>query len=495
MDTHDAVDAEDRIGRIEQAGVEYIPENARDSRPRNVFAVFVGSNFTWAIAIFGWLPMSLGLDFWSALTSTILGLALGCVIVAPVAIIGPRTGTNMTVASGAHFGIRGRLIGTAIALLLALVFAAQTVWTSGDAIVAAAHRAIGTTDGDWAKAIVYALVSVGIVVVAVYGHATIVALQKLVIPMAGGLLLVGFVAFIPHFDPSARIADYALGGYWQTWILSFVLAFVSAPTYVTNVGDYTRRIPRSAYSDLQVAAAVGLGIFVGNLVPMVFGMFSAAAFTNPTDSYVDDLIAASPVWYVAPIVIIAMLGGFGQGVLNLYSSGLDLEGLFPRLRRVQTTAITAVISVGVLYAGVFLVSAVDALTASTLVLAALILPWTAIMVIGAIRHRRTGYDADDLQAFAQGRRGGRYWFTNGWNIPAVGSWLAGSVFGILAVNCPLYVGPFANLAGGIDLSCLGSGVITAALYLLFTHRQSADTPTGLRDGKNSAGEATEVDVV
>jgi purine-cytosine permease-like protein len=474
MDIQNESIAEDRIGRIEQAGVEYIPEEARDSRPRNVFAVFVGSNFTWAIVIFGWLPMSLGLDFWSALTSVILGLALGCVVIAPVAIIGPRTGTNMTVASGAHFGIRGRLIGTVIALMLALVFTAQTVWTSGDAIVAAAHRAIDIPDGDGAKAIAYGLVSVAVVVVALYGHATIVALQKLVIPIAGGLLLVGFFATGSHFDPTLRIADYALNGYGQTWMLSFVLAFASAPTYVTNIGDYTRRISRTAYSDLRVAVAVGAGIFVGNILPMLFGMFSATVFSNPTDSYVDDLINVSPAWYVAPIVIIAMIGGFGQGVLNLYSSGLDLEGLFPKLRRVQTTAITAAVSVGVLYAGVFLVSAVDSLTASTLVLAALIVPWTSIMVIGAIRHRHVGYDPYDLQAFAQGRRGGRYWFTNGWNIPAVVSWLAGSTFGILAVNCQLYIGPFANLAGGIDLSCLGSGVITAALYMLLTRRQRTE---------------------
>lgn len=477
MDVQHHPATDDRIGKIEQAGVEYIPEEARDSRPRNVFAVFVGSNYTWAIVIFGWLPMSLGLDFWSALTSVVLGLALGCVIVAPVALIGPRTGTNMTVASGAHFGIRGRLIGTVIALMLALVFTAQTVWTSGDAIVAAAHRAIDSPDGGWAKAIAYGLVSVAVVAVALYGHATIVALQKLIIPIAGGLLFVGFFAIGSHFDPAARLADYALGGYWQTWMLSFVLAFAAAPTYVTNVGDYTRRISRTEYSDLRVAAAVGGGIFVGNLLPMLFGMISATAFVNPTDSYVDDLIAASPVWYVAPIVIIAMIGGFGQGVLNLYSSGLDLEGLFPKLRRVQTTAITAAIAVGVLYAGVFLVSAVDSLTASTLVLAALIVPWTAIMVIGAVRHRRVGYDANDLQAFAQGRHGGRYWFTNGWNIPAVASWAAGSTFGILAVNCQLYVGPFANLAGGVDLSCLGSGAITAALYLLFTRRLPAEAPT------------------
>lgn len=38
-------------------------------------------------------------------------------------------------------------------------------------------------------------------------------------------------------------------------------------------------------------------------------------------------------------------------------------------------------------------------------------------------------------------RGGRYWFTRGWNLPAVAAWTVGATFGVLAVNTTLYVGP------------------------------------------------------
>ena len=65
-------------------------------------------------------------------------------------------------------------------------------------------------------------------------------------------------------------------------------------------------------------------------------------FTNLGDSYVADLVAAAPGWYVLPILVIGLAGGVGQGVLNLYASGLDLEALIPRLRRVHTTLITSV---------------------------------------------------------------------------------------------------------------------------------------------------------
>ena len=59
--------------------------------------------------------------------------------------------------------------------------------------------------------------------------------------------------------------------------------------------------------------------------------------------------SASPGWYVLPIVVISLLGGLSQGVLCVYASGLDLEGLAPRLKRTQTTIITAAVAIALLY--------------------------------------------------------------------------------------------------------------------------------------------------
>lgn len=102
----------------------------------------------------------------------------------------------------------------------------------------------------------------------------------------------------------------------------------------------------------------------------------------------------------------------------------------------------------------------------TVVLNAVITPWVAVLAVGALRSRTVGYDPVDLQAFAHGRRGGRYWFTRGWNIPAVAAWAAGSLFGVLAVNTTLYVGPLADIAAGVDLSTVGSAVLAVVVYLV-----------------------------
>jgi len=302
------------------------------------------------------------------------------------------------------------------------------------------------------------------VTVALYGHATIVAMQKVVVPVVGALMILGVFAFAGSFTPAESTGEYALGGFWQTWTLCAVL-FAAAPiSYGPTIGDYTRRISARQFSNRRICTALGAGMFIGVLLPSLFGAFTAMTFANPTDSYLDDLVTTAPGWYVLPIVIISLLGGLSQGVLCVYASGLDLEGLAPRLKRTQTTTITAAIAIVLLYLGVFVFDAVESVTAMTVALNAVITPWVAILAVGALRTKT--YDPVDLQAFAHGVQGGRYWFTGGWNLPAVAAWTAGATFGVLAVNTALYVGPLADIAGGVDLSTIGSAAIAGLIYVV-----------------------------
>ncbi|MGY4711908.1 purine-cytosine permease family protein [Mycolicibacterium sp. CBM1] len=454
----------DVVGRIEEAGIECLPEEGRTSRPRNLFYVFVGLNFSWAVVVYGWLPMTFGLTFSSAAVSMTLGIVAGSLLTMWVALLGPRTGTNMAVSSGAHYGINGRLIGTGLTVVGTLVYTAVTVWTSGDAVVASGHRLFGLADNNWVRAITYGVITVLFIVIALYGHATIVATQKVIAVVVGVALAVGVFAYAGTFDATRTSGEYALGSYWQTWLLSFVLGVAGPVSYATIIGDYSRRISRTRFSDRQVLTAIAGGLIVGEVVPMVFGMFTAAAFVQTSDSYMFDLVNNAPSWYVLPILVVGVLGGLGQGVTSMYGTGLDLESLLARLSRIQTTIIAAVLSIVLVYLGVFAFDVADAFTAATVFLNAITVPWVAVLVIAAIRNRHRAYDLHDLQAFAQGRHGGRYWFTGGWNLPAVIAWLSGAVVGTLAVNTGSLVMPLADVAGGIDLTTLGSGLIAILVY-------------------------------
>ena len=273
-----------RAGRIEETGVGYIPEAERDSRPANLATVFFGGNLAFSVIVFGWLPVTFGLGWWSTVTASVLGLALGTLITAPLALLGTRTGTNNTVSSGAHFGVTGRLVGSAITLAFALAYAAIAVWTSGDALIASAHRLFGTPLSNPALAVGYAVIAAEIAIVALYGHATVVALQKVIVPVVGVLLLLGIPAFAGDFSATGS-GEYVLGGFWPTWALAVTVAAAGPLSYAPSLGDYTRRISRS-HGDTPVLRAAALGVFGGLLATTLFGAFTALCLTNLGDSYV-----------------------------------------------------------------------------------------------------------------------------------------------------------------------------------------------------------------
>ena len=130
----------------------------------------------------------------------------------------------------------------------------------------------------------------------------------------------------------------------------------------------------------------------------------------------------------------------------------------------HTTLITSVAAIALVFAGTFAFSAVDSITAMTLILNGVAVPWIVVNLLGFLVARRRTYDPHALQAWGNRAAGAT-------GSPAASTcarwraWAAGSAFGLLAVTTELYTGPLANLAGGVDLSLAGSALVTAAVYL------------------------------
>jgi purine-cytosine permease-like protein len=81
---------------------------------------------------------------------------------------------------------------------------------------------------------------------------------------------------------------------------------------------------------------------------------------------------------------------------------------------------------------------------------------------------RGRYVPEDLQVFNVGETGGAYWFTGGWNFYALAAWIPSVVLGLLFANTPpLVVGPWAGVAGGIDLSFLSAALVALVVYGAF----------------------------
>jgi purine-cytosine permease-like protein len=454
------------ILQVEQRGVEYIPEDQRHASPWNLFWVFFGADLTLGVIVLGWLPIAFGLNFGSAVTSLFVGSLIGSVIFAPIVRFGPRTGTNGAISSGAHFGVRGRLIGSSLGLLSAVGFFALTIWTSGEGIIAGGAKLLGLPTTDLALGIGFAIITAATLAIAIYGHATVVATQKFMVPIVGLAMLLIAIGALGDFEATRPEGTaYLLGGFWPTWFLVAV-AVAAAPLGWAPVGnDYSRYISRG-HSDRLLSFCAGAGVFLGTIIPVVFGAFIAASFAPDAASFVQGMVDITPMGLVPFILVMALIGAGGQCAAALYSTGLDLSSIFPQLRRVPATLTVSSVGIALVYLGTFVWDATATVTAFLILLTVMVTPWIVINLIG-FALRQGQYAPHDLHAFHRSTDRGRYWFTGGVNFRAAGAWVPAVIIGALFSTSSLFTGPWANALDGVDLSFVSSGVIGGVLYLLF----------------------------
>lgn len=379
--------------------------------------------------------------------------------------------------------MRGRLVASVIGLLLCLGYVALTVWTGGEAVVAVADRVFGVAESDPQYALGYVVVALLIAAAAVYGFGWLVRINKLIVPVVLVTMVLMVVAFAGAFDASyAGTPDaYAVGDFWPTWLLAMLSAGIAGPvSYVTLTGDWTRYVSPARHTPRRVVGYTFLGLLVGLIVPELFGAFIGVAAFN-ADSFVLGPVQAGPAWLLLPILLTAVIGSLGQGGLNLYSMGLDLDAILPRLTRTQATLAVAVGATLLVFLGRFVWSAESAVTTFVVFLTSLATPWAVVTMMGYVRLRGR-YDEPSLQVFNRRERGGAYWFTAGWNFDAVAAWALGSLVGVLSNATDTYQGPVAGWFGGVDVSVVTSAIVAGATYaLLIRLRPHAHAATALPD--------------
>lgn len=458
----------DQIGKIEQCGIEFIPEEARKSHPRNLFSILCGGSLTFSVIIIGWFPISFGLSFYQAASAVVVGSALGALLLAPMGLMGPRTGTNNPVASGAFFGVAGRIIGSVLEATASLAFAALSIWTGGDALAGALTRFFGITDDGPMRLIAYGILSIVVAGVSVLGHANMVAAQRIMIPTAGACMIVGLFVYLPDFDIGyAGTGSYELGSALSTWLLSVLLCASTVASYGPYVGDWTRHIAPKKHGDKAIMRALFLGGMFGMGGPFMWGTVTAAAIfstgVGAETPYVFGLVETAPLWFVPALVYLGLASGTAQAVINTYGTGLDTSAIIPRLSRVQATLTACTLSAVLVYVGYFDESIASSVSVFLQLLACFSLPWIIIMTIGHFR-RRGYYDPDALQVFNRGQRGGIYWYRHGFNIPTLLVWLASSAMGLLFANNAWFTGPGSDLVNGTDIGFLVAAVVAGVAY-------------------------------
>ncbi|SHM23400.1 purine-cytosine permease family protein [Cryptosporangium aurantiacum] len=464
-----------RVTEVEQYGVDRIQDVDRTASPFDLFRLTFGGANTFATCVLGAFPILFGLSFWQGLAATLLGLLVGAVILAPMAVFGPTNGTNNAVSSSAHLGVHGRVVGSFLSLLTAVAFFSISVWSSGDALVGGANRLVGLPESTPAFAVAYALFAGLVLVVCVYGFRFMLLVNKVAITGATALFVLGAIAFAGDFDASYP-GIFVDGANAELFVPSFIgaaLIVLSNPiSFGAFLGDWSRYIPAETPKRRVIGAAFLAQ--VATIIPFLFGLTTASIIATKAAEYVDPaapnyvggLLAIAPTWYFLPLCLIALIGGLSTGTTALYGTGLDFSSVFPRFSRVQATLLIGTLSITFIFLGRFAFDLVQSISTFAVLIVTCTAPWMVVMIVGYVT-RRGWYDPDALQVFNRRQRGGRYWFSHGWNWRGLTAWLVSAAVAVLFTNIPgQFVGPLGDLANGVDISLPLSLGLAAVLYTL-----------------------------
>ncbi|UNB51553.1 cytosine permease [Mycolicibacterium sp. YH-1] len=454
----------DRFLQVEKHGIEYIPEDERRSRPSNLYVLLLGGSMTFGLFIIGWYPIAFGLGWWSAATSIVFGSAVGAVFLGLSGLMGPHSGTNNPVSSGAYFGVAGRLIGSFLEATASLAFAAISIWTGGDALASALIRYFDIQDNEAVRLGAYAVLSIIVTVISVYGHHIMMSSLKFILPTAGLCMIIGLFVYSKDFDASyPGTGSYAFDSHLVTWLISALLCAATVSSYAAYSGDWTRHISPKKFSDRRIVFTLFMGGIFGMGVCFLWGAFtSAAAFNaaaaNADTPFVFGIVEIVPLWYIPFLLYLGLASGTTQAVINTYGTGLDTSAIIPRFNRVQATLLACALATALVYVGHFYDAVEGGMAVYLQLLVCFSIPWVVIIVYGHLR-RRGYYNVDDLQVFNRREKGGVYWYRHGLNPRTLGLWTLSAAVGMLFSLNDAFTGALVPLMGGIDGGLVASGLV------------------------------------
>ena len=456
------------VTAVEHRGIEYVPLSERWGTPSSLFWMWAGAIWNVEFLVYGVLGVVVfGLSFGQALAAILAG-NLTYVLTGLASLQGPRAGTTTFGVSRAPFGPNGNRVPSLFNWVTQVGFEIEGVALIVFAAIALAGQAGLTTVPDWLK-VVFLLVAIAIqAVLPLLGHAAVLRVLKyLSLPFAA-LFVIMAVLVGAKFHAPAHAASWGAVTIFGALVIS-----AGGLGWSENGNDYSRYLP-PATSRKRIVIAVALGAAIPSVLLEVLGAalgteLPKAPGLSGTGLSVTGLTAGFPGWFVLPYLVVAILQLFAINTLDLYSSGVTLQSLVPKLHRIACVAIDTVICLGVAAYAIFSSRFYTLLSDFLLFIIVWLAPWCAIYLTDSWL-RRNRYDPASLLASSGGlyyRRGGAGW-------PALIALAAGMIAAALWLNAyPPFVGPLASRLGGplgSDFSVLLGLIVGGGGYWLLARR-------------------------
>jgi nucleobase:cation symporter-1, NCS1 family len=456
------------VTALEQRGIEYVPPGARWGKPSSLFWMWAGAVWNVEFVVYGALAVVVfGLSFAQAVIMIVVG-NLFYLLTGLASVQGPEAGTTTFAISRAPFGPRGNKLPSFFNWVTQVGFEIEGIALVVFAAILLASKA-GFSAGIPAK-VIFIILAVAIqAVLPVLGHAAVLkVLRWLAVPF---VVLFAVLAGLASSKVNLHIPLHGASWGAMTIFLALVIS-AGGLGWTENGNDYSRYLPKNA-DKKRIVIAVALGGAIPSALLEILG--AAVATGVPSATTPNGLVSSFPGWFVWPYLIFAIVQLFAINTIDLYSSGVTLQSLIPRLKRLQCVAIDTVVCGGVAAYAVFSSHFFTLLTDFLLFIILWLGPWCGIYLVDSFL-RRNRYDATALLDESGGRYfSGSYFRHGGFHWPAIFAQLLGMVVAALWLNAySPYVGFFASRNGGplgSDFSVFLGLIVGAVVYWGLAGRQ------------------------
>jgi NCS1 family nucleobase:cation symporter-1 len=460
--------AQPSITKLEQRGIEYVPPAARWGKPSGLFWMWAGAVWNVEFVVYGALGVVVfGLDFTQAVIMILVG-NLFYLLTGLTSLQGPEAGTTTFAISRAPFGPRGNKLPSLFNWMTQVGFEIEGIALVVFAAILMASKA-GFSAGIPAK-VIFIILAVAIqAVLPLLGHAAVLkVLRWLALPF---VVLFAVLAGLASSKVNLNFPPHSATWGAMTIFLALVIS-AGGLGWTENANDYSRYLPHDS-DRKKIVLAVALGGAIPSALLEILG--AAVATGVPGATTPNGLVASFPGWFVWPYLIFAVIQLFAINTIDLYSSGVTLQSLIPRLKRLQCVCIDAVVAGAVAAYAVFSSHFYTLLSDFLLFIILWLGPWCGIFLVDSLL-RRNRYDTPALLNETGGRYfRGTYLRHGGFHWPAIGAQLLGMAVAALWLNAySPYVGFFASRNGGplgSDFSVFLGLIVGGVVYWALAGRQ------------------------
>jgi nucleobase:cation symporter-1, NCS1 family len=426
------------IARLGQDSVEPGADTERTMGFGNSIMVWLAANMVVTTLLTGTLFVP-GIPYVQAILIIVLGTLLGVTVLSLVGCIGTRTGLPTMVLSRGAFGVRGGKVPGVLNLAVLMGWSWVQALLAGIAV----NYAVETLTGFSSIPLFTILCQSIVVLLALFGHHGIERVEPFI---AVVMILLALFVFYKAFSAFGIGEFVSLPGdpsAGMTAAITFDVVVATAISWTVLSADFNR----NAKTQLGGIFGTVIGYTASTSIAMSLGA-TAAAYAQLKGGGAQGFDPAVLVEnFGLPAALVVFLSVMATNTLVVYGMVMSYLDLRPESNFLASALVIGAISiVGALWQGIL-----DRFLDFLLLIGTFFVPVFAIMLADYYLLRRGNYSAEDVLK----KRGGAYWYTGGFNVPAWAAWVIG-------VGLAFYWTRVSPLSFGATVPVF---VLTFALYL------------------------------